>query len=128
MPIITAVCGYFPGKRLGWREDLPAGVAYDWAFRRREMEAVHSRVSRTAVVDGFKQATTKLLAVVVSDDALGTLPAIERTLRYYCSAARSVVYLTPTDLHTGAIGHFGLFHSRYEQSFLGPDPALASLR
>ena len=27
MPALTRVFGYFPGKRLGWLEDLPAGVA-----------------------------------------------------------------------------------------------------
>ncbi|CAI2935935.1 protein of unknown function [Aminobacter niigataensis] len=27
MPALTALLGYFPGKRLGWLEDLPSGVA-----------------------------------------------------------------------------------------------------
>ena len=117
MPIITALCGYFPGTTLGWLEDLPPGIAYDWAFRRREMEAAHPRAIRTTIVEGFKRATTEILAIVVSDDEFGTLAAIERALRYYCSAVHSVVYLTPPDLHTDAIGHFGLFHSRYERSF-----------
>ena len=31
MPLVTLVCGYFPGKRLGWMEDTPKGVALDWA-------------------------------------------------------------------------------------------------
>ena len=35
MPAVTALCGYFPGRRLGWLEDLPAGVAREWAFRSR---------------------------------------------------------------------------------------------
>lgn len=26
MPLLTRVRGYFPGKRLGWLEDAPAGV------------------------------------------------------------------------------------------------------
>ncbi|SFT23362.1 Alpha/beta hydrolase family protein [Methylobacterium sp. yr668] len=29
MPCVTAAVGYFPGRRLGWLEDLPAGVAYE---------------------------------------------------------------------------------------------------
>lgn len=31
MPLLTAIYGYFPGKRLGWLEDTPAGVVRDWA-------------------------------------------------------------------------------------------------
>jgi predicted alpha/beta hydrolase len=41
MPSLTALCGYFPGKTLGWLEDLPAGVAKDWSFRRSRMELSH---------------------------------------------------------------------------------------
>jgi predicted alpha/beta hydrolase len=29
MPAITTAFGYFPGRRLGWLEDLPAGVAHE---------------------------------------------------------------------------------------------------
>ena len=31
MPGLTAACGYFPARRLGLGEDLPAGVALEWA-------------------------------------------------------------------------------------------------
>ncbi len=120
MPIITALYGYFPGKALGWLEDLPPRIAFDWAFRRREMEAAHPSAYRTALLNGFERTTAEILAIVVSDDELGTLPAIERTLHYYWGAAHSVVHLTPTDLNARAIGHFGLFHSRHERSFWGP--------
>ena len=35
MPLITALFGYFPGKRLGRTEDTPKGVVRDWAFSRQ---------------------------------------------------------------------------------------------
>lgn len=31
MPLLTRLCGYFPGKRLGWLEDTPEGVVHDWS-------------------------------------------------------------------------------------------------
>lgn len=31
MPLVTLLCGYFPGKRLGWLEDTPTGVVRDWS-------------------------------------------------------------------------------------------------
>ena len=34
MPAITLVLGYFPARRLGLGEDLPARVALQWAGRR----------------------------------------------------------------------------------------------
>lgn len=34
MPLLTLPFGFFPGKRLGWLEDTPKGVVYNWAFGR----------------------------------------------------------------------------------------------
>lgn len=31
MPLLTLLCGFFPGKRLGWLEDTPTGVVRDWS-------------------------------------------------------------------------------------------------
>ncbi len=39
MPLATLRAGYFPGKRRGWLEDLPAGVALDWARSRKDFTA-----------------------------------------------------------------------------------------
>jgi len=33
MPLLARLFGYFPGRRLGWLEDTPAGVALDWSAR-----------------------------------------------------------------------------------------------
>ena len=45
-PLATRLWGYFPGRRLGWLEDLPAGVAYEWAFRRARFERSHPAAER----------------------------------------------------------------------------------
>ena len=33
MPLVTRVVGYFPAQILGLGEDIPAGVAMQWAAR-----------------------------------------------------------------------------------------------
>ena len=38
MPIITALFGYFPGKRLGWLEDTPTGIVQDWNAATERLE------------------------------------------------------------------------------------------
>src|SRR3546814_10982431 len=50
MPALTAMLGYFPGSQLGWLEDLPAGVAYEWAFRRARVEHSFPAAERTEVL------------------------------------------------------------------------------
>ena len=117
MPILTAAFGYFPGKRLGWLENLPAGVANEWSFRGSRMEDTHPPAERAEVLRRFKSVTSPILAVTMADDELGTEAAVGRTLGYYGSSERTQVLLSPKDYGFAAIGHFGLFHGRHRDGF-----------
>lgn len=117
MPSLTALCGYFPGKTLGWLEDLPAGVARDWSFRRSRMELSHPSKDRAGILQRFAAVTADILAISVTDDDIGTPQAIRRALRYYRNARPVEVALSPADLSLDRIGHFSLFHTRHAAGF-----------
>ncbi len=117
MPVLTAACGYFPGKALGWLEDLPAGVARDWSFRRARMEFSHPGKDRADIVQRFAAVTANILAIGVTDDDIGTPQAIRRALQYYENAKPVEVALSPADLRLDRIGHFSLFHTRHAAGF-----------
>ncbi|WP_418459326.1 alpha/beta fold hydrolase [Brucella intermedia] len=118
MPALTLACGYFPGRRLGWLEDLPAGVALEWSFRRSRFEHSHPRALRRRALDRMAAVTAPILAVAMSDDELGTPAAIRRTLNYYTgSAERTAVLLRPSDYGRDTVGHFGLFHDSHAAGF-----------
>lgn len=117
MPALTALYGYFPGRRLGWLEDLPAGVAYEWAFRGPRFERSHPKATRARVLARMAAVKAPILAITTSDDEFGTAPAIQRALHYYRGAERIRVVLQPFDYGCETIGHFGLFHDRHEPGF-----------
>lgn len=117
MPTLTLILGYFPGKRLGWLEDLPAGVANEWSFRGRRMEQSYPKSQRGEILSRFGSVTAATLAVCVSDDPIASLQAIDRTLEYYSSAPKTRVLITPFDLAMKDVGHFGLFHERHRDGF-----------
>jgi predicted alpha/beta hydrolase len=117
MPALTAACGYFPGRRLGWLEDLPAGVANEWSFRGLRFERSHPVAERQDRLLRMAAVTAPILAVAVSDDELGTVPAIRRTLAYYSGAERTAVLLRPSDYGRETLGHFGLFHDSHASDF-----------
>ncbi|MDZ4078423.1 MULTISPECIES: alpha/beta fold hydrolase [Hydrocarboniphaga] len=117
MPLLTALCGYFPGRRLGWIEDLPAGVANEWSFRRERMELSHPAADRDAILKRFAAVTAPILAITVGDDELAPPAAVRRGLSYYPNAPANQVLLTPARLGAEKIGHFGLFHARHPDSF-----------
>jgi predicted alpha/beta hydrolase len=117
MPLATAACGYFPGKRLGWLEDLPAGVANEWSFRGPRLETSQPRDKRPMMIARMASVAAPILAVAVSDDDLGTVPAVRRTLDYYAGSSRTVVLLRPADYARRAIGHFQLFRDEHAGGF-----------
>lgn len=117
MPFLTAVCGYFPGRRLGWLEDLPAGVAYEWSFCGARFERSHPAAERPALLARFAAVRAPIVAVAAVDDEYAALPALRRTLSYYCSAERKCLLLSPEELGCDSVGHFSLFHASRREPF-----------
>lgn len=117
MPALTALFGYFPGKRLGWLEDLPKGVANEWSLRRSRFERSYPEPLRGEVLNTLSSFRAPILAVAVSDDPLATERAIRRALSYYSAADAQFIMISPDDYHCARIGHFDLFHDRHRLGF-----------
>jgi predicted alpha/beta hydrolase len=119
MPLLTAIFGYCPGKRLGWMEDTPKGVVREWAnSRARFEESWRGRSARyrdkRALVQQFTAVTAPILAVGIMDDEFGTVPALERLLAYFDRSPRIHLRISPQSIQEPQIGHFGFFNSRFE--------------
>ncbi len=121
MPALTALFGYFPGKRLGWLEDTPAGVVRDWHAATADFidTFANGRGSRTlstpalaALRARFEAVQAPILVLTSSDDPFATPQATERMLRLFSAAQIDQVTLEPLTLGLTDIGHFGYFHSR----------------
>ncbi len=117
MPVLTRVFGYFPGRKLGWLEDLPAGVANEWSWRKADMEASYPVADRAGMLARFAAVRAPITAVATRDDDFATIEAMRRTTRYYRSSERTIAILDPSSLGYTEIGHFGLFHSRHQNDF-----------
>lgn len=116
MPLMTRIFGYFPGKRLGWLEDTPAGVVSDWSMptsryeKRPSGRALHATTGRLP----FCAVTAKILAISISDDPYGTVAAIERLLSYFTGSKICHLRITPEDIGEKEVGHFAFFRSAYQ--------------
>jgi predicted alpha/beta hydrolase len=123
MPLLTAIFGYFPGKRLGWMEDTPRGVVRDWNAREPRFENAYRRgaqaldaAQRQALVDRFAAMRGATLAVSLADDGFGTICAVQRLLRYFRNSRTIHLHIAPESIGASQIGHFAFFHSRFEAS------------
>jgi predicted alpha/beta hydrolase len=114
MPAVTRFFGYFPAGRLGLGDDLPAGMALEWAERRRPdlrlsgPEPAEER--RRQLLDRCAALQCPAMVISISDDAFATEAGTKRLLSYFprLSSPQHVAF-TPADAQVRRIGHFGFF-------------------
>lgn len=124
MPAVTRVLGYFPGRRLHLLEDLPKGVALEWAARRRPDFWWNVRTADGApdtqrideVLARFRSIRARTLAVRFDDDPFATVAATDRVLGLYAGCTAERLLLTRADVGGQPIGHFGFFRSRFRDT------------
>lgn len=114
MPLVTALCGFFPGKRFGWLEDTPAGVVRDWAASAPTYE--HRPSGRQLGELPFSRVSAQVLAISITDDPFGTVAAIERLLGYFTASERTHLRIAPQDIGEKEVGHFAFFRSQYQDT------------
>lgn len=116
MPVLTRLIGYFPARRLGLGEDIPAGVALQWASRRssdlRAVGASPGEERTRRLFDRCAALDRPALVIRFSDDAFATSAGMRRLLAYYPRLSPQYVLFTPADAGMRKIGHFGFFGRR----------------
>ncbi|NUO83714.1 alpha/beta fold hydrolase [candidate division KSB1 bacterium] len=115
IPLATALFGYFPGWMLGNAEDIPAGVAREWARwgRRTNYLLSHTRDTRSK----FAAVQIPLKFVSFTDDPLiAPQRAVATLASWYGSANKEQVHLRPDQIGVKAIGHFGFFRETFQET------------
>jgi predicted alpha/beta hydrolase len=110
MPAVTAAVGYFPGRALRLGEDLPRGVAMQWASRPWRDPFVHTPGGLTR--ERYARALPPVHLVAAVDDAFATRAAQDRVeQRLLATPVRRHVW-QPRDLGLARLGHFDVFRSK----------------
>jgi predicted alpha/beta hydrolase len=109
MPALTLAVGYFPGRALRLGEDLPRGVALEWASRPWRDPFTHP--SGAVVQARYARMLPPVLLGAATDDVFATPAALDRV------AARLQGPLTrerwaPASVGQQRLGHFDVFRPR----------------
>jgi predicted alpha/beta hydrolase len=105
IPLLTAVAGRLPMKALGQGEDIPAGVAREWAEWGRHPRYVR-RYADSRGGAGYARYAGPIRAYSFSDDGYAPPRAAESLLGLYSAARVEHRRLRPEDLGVERIGHF----------------------
>lgn len=113
LPGVAKALGYFPGSRLGFGEDLPKGVAVQWASWCRHPRYL---VGALGVEAAYARVRAPLRAYAISDDAFAPLSAVQALAALYPNARWETRRLAPREVGASRVGHFGFFRERFRDS------------
>ncbi len=107
--------GYLPASKLRAGEDLPTGIVEELSWRARYPD-FRAQIAARGLTPNFDQVRAPLLSIGISDDSESTPAAIDRLHRLYSSAEIEMIELGSVDDSSDAIGHFGFFRARHEDT------------
>lgn len=104
-PLMVAMIGYMPWSWFGSAEDLPGGVAREWARWCRNRNYLLDDASLP--LHRYQEFAAPILAYSVDDDTWGTAKSVDAMMGAYPNVERR--HLVPADFQLGKLGHFGYF-------------------
>lgn len=107
-PVLTRVCGYYPGRAISLLGDIPGPVMRQWGSWCRNpgyMLGVHPELRSM-----FARFRGPLVSLSFTDDATMSTTATRRLESWYTGAELDQRRIEPADVGRQRIGHMGLFH------------------
>ena len=108
LPGLPRLLGYFPWSKIARGEDLPGGVARQWAGWCRSPGYLLDDDSLP--LERYEGFSAPILAYSVDDDDWGTARSVDAMMSAYSDVERQ--HLVPRDEGVPAIGHMGFFRER----------------
>jgi predicted alpha/beta hydrolase len=110
IPLLAHLIGYFPWSWFGPGEDLPKGVALEWARWCRYPNYLLD--DKSLPLERYRSFTAPVLAYSIDDDDWGTSRAVDDMMRAYGSVTRR--HIAPADYGLERLQHMGFFRDGAE--------------
>ena len=115
MPLLTHTLGYFPSKKLRFGENLPKGVALEWALWCRNPDYLFG-YGEVLDLSHYESYRAPILAYSFDDDSYAPKRAVDALLEGYTNAKVKRKHIVPEDIGVSSIGHFGFFREQFRDS------------
>jgi predicted alpha/beta hydrolase len=113
LPGVSWTIGYVPARFLAQGEDLPGGVAAEWARWCRHPGYV---VGALAAQQAYARFSAPVRVYAISDDPYAPPRAVEAFLAFYPNAPRKLERVDAATFGGDSIGHFGFFRERFAET------------
>jgi predicted alpha/beta hydrolase len=110
VPALSLLSGKLPMSWFGLGENVPAGVAREWAAWGRSADYLFD-ARHEIDLTGYDRLAIPLRAYSFADDRYAPKPAVEALLRRYPAARIEHHHRQSGAPHARAVGHFGFFRA-----------------
>jgi len=117
-PLLCALSGYMPGRRIGLGEDLPRGVMLEWAGW-TALPRYFFDDPRVDAARRMAQVEIPLLVLGFNDDPWANPQAVDMLVSHLVKAKIERRNIDPRAVGVPAIGHMGFFRRRCEAPLWG---------
>ena len=114
MPFSIKLHGHGNTKKIGWGEDLPKGVALQWAQWCSQPGYVANSLGTTIDQHYHDDIQCPITVIHASDDEIATPANVADLLRLYPNADTKSIYLEPKEQGFNDIGHMNLLRSSHQ--------------
>lgn len=109
LPTTAPILGYLPAKFFKQGENLPTGVAREWAGWCMQESYFESFIKAHYAQNCFYHFKTPIISVYPTDDHIANDRSVNALLNFYPEAEKKIVRINPADHQLKRIGHFGFF-------------------
>jgi predicted alpha/beta hydrolase len=102
--------GYFPGKKVGYHEDLPRGVMHEWINWCSNANGLFDKFPD----NNYRKLQIPLLAFSFTDNWNSPVKAVSELLNRFTNACITWYHIKPSELNMKTIGHYGFFYPKME--------------
>jgi predicted alpha/beta hydrolase len=110
IPVLTRLFGYFPASKLGLFEDLPSGVALQWARWAKNKNYLFDELP--FMRERFSSLHQAAIAMSFTDDTFAPKKAVENLQLIFSNVKWEQWRITPGHLGQRNLGHFGFFRKK----------------
>ncbi|MEX2125679.1 MAG: alpha/beta fold hydrolase [Woeseia sp.] len=110
VPLLSRLFGYFPWSRIVRGEDLPKGVALEWARWCKNPNYLLG--DKTLPLERYQSFSAPVLAYSIDDDDWGTRRAVDDMMSAYRNVTRR--HIGPADYGLERLQHMGFFREGAE--------------
>jgi predicted alpha/beta hydrolase len=113
IPAAVRLVGWLPMRALRQGEDVPAGVAREWARWGRHRSYIGLYAQRRPDA-AFVRFAGPVRLYAIEDDPYAPVASVEALAACFAAARVEVRRVRPAALGVRAVGHFGFFRPRFE--------------